>query len=591
MTHAPDRPAPRAPLRVGVLLDSARPPRWVHALIASIDAPPVSTLALVVVHEARGRGARAGAGAAGSLRRRVAGLVRARRHWLYRLYRAADGALFPLRPDPFERASIEPLVSRCPLLRVASRLTERGALLAAETVDAILRHDLDVALQFGRRIGGRALRIARYGVWSCEVGAEPAGEGEGEGEGAERGTVAGFWEMMEGRPVTSAMLRLLLPEPQDDRVIALSFARTDKRSAKGNQFYCCQRGSVLVERKLHEVYERGSDALAMVPLPDPATLPPASPPRSVPTNAEMLVSMAKKGGSALRSRLQRAGSFAQWFIAYRFDDESAMAGVPTPPGRGGFVHLVPPPDRFWADPFPVSWGDRHCIFVEEYLYRERKAHIAVLVLARDGTWTGPVPVLVRPHHLSYPFVFEWRGAHFMCPEARESGAVALYRATAFPYEWTLEGTLLTNVRAVDPTLIELEDRWWMFANLGREGVSDPSCWDDELHLFHARSPLGPWTPHRRNPVKTDLRNSRPAGRLFRWDGGLFRPAQNCSERYGRAITINRIVRIDEDAYGEVPAFEIPPTWAPGLLRTHTINAAPGVTVVDGQLEQRRRLLP
>ena len=38
------------------------------------------------------------------------------------------------------------------------------------------------------------------------------------------------------------------------------------------------------------------------------------------------------------------------------------------------------------------------------------------------------------------------------------------------------------------------------------------------HVFHADSPFGPFTPHRRNPVKSDVRSARPAGKLFTWNG-------------------------------------------------------------------------
>jgi transcriptional regulator GlxA family with amidase domain len=44
-----------------------------------------------------------------------------------------------------------------------------------------------------------------------------------------------------------------------------------------------------------------------------------------------------------------------------------------------------------------------------------------------------------------------------------------------------------------------------------------NCIPDELSLFYAESPLGPWTPHPRNPVKSDVRGSRPAGGLFEWN--------------------------------------------------------------------------
>ena len=73
----------------------------------------------------------------------------------------------------------------------------------------------------------------------------------------------------------------------------------------------------------------------------------------------------------------------------------------------------------------------------------------------------------------------------------------------------------------------------------------------------------------------------PAGRLFRWKGAYYRPAQDCSVRYGYAITINRIDQIDTRRFRETEVSKIPPTWQPHLLGTHTINAADELTVIDG----------
>jgi len=575
MTPATGPGRERAPLRVGVFVDCIRQPRWVHVLLAAIESSSFGTIALVILNDEPERG---GAVSSRGARQRMRKLMARQRHGLYVLYRKIDDALFTMHPDPFERTGIEALIAGRPMLHVTARSGDQCDSLSGAEVATIRRYDLDVGLQLGHPMRGRALEVAKHGVWTCA----PA-----EGDANHLRSV-GFWEMIEGRPITAATLHLLMPEPERDRVIGRSFARTDKRSARGNQLYCYERAAALIVRKLHDLYEFGPETLTSVDRRDP--LEPASRDRSdgLPTNAEMLVSIARKGGRFVRSRIGRAGSFLQWFVAYRFDGETGSANDAPQVARGGFRHLVPPPDRFWADPFPVCCGDRYYVFVEQYLYQERKAHIAVLQVGRDGSWTHPVPVLERPYHLSYPFVFQWRGDYFMYPEARASGAVELYRATSFPFAWELEGRVLANVRAVDPTLTEIDGRWWMFANVAREGMSDPSCWDDELHLFHAPTPLGPWTPHRRNPVKSDLRGARPAGRLYRVNGDLYRPAQDCSERYGQAITINRIVRINPDEFQEVVASEIRPRWAAGLLRTHTINAASGLTVIDGEIRRRRR---
>jgi hypothetical protein len=110
---------------------------------------------------------------------------------------------------------------------------------------------------------------------------------------------------------------------------------------------------------------------------------------------------------------------------------------------------------------------------------------------------------------------------------------------------------------------------------------------DELHLYYSSTPLGPWKPHKQNPVKSDVRNSRPAGRLFYWNGELCRPAQDSSQRYGYAMTINRILRLTPDEFVEQEISKILPQWRRDLRGTHTLNICEDLTVIDCLVHRRR----
>jgi hypothetical protein len=150
----------------------------------------------------------------------------------------------------------------------------------------------------------------------------------------------------------------------------------------------------------------------------------------------------------------------------------------------------------------------------------------------------------------------------------------LYRSTSFPFEWELQKVLMADVRAKDATLAEINGKWWMFVSIAENSIPD------ELYVFYAETPLGPWTPHKRNPVKSDVRGSRPAGNLFQWNGSVYRPAQDSSGRYGYAISINRIVQLDEDVFREEEVSKILPDWNKRLLGTHTLSIANDLTIVD-----------
>ena len=159
----------------------------------------------------------------------------------------------------------------------------------------------------------------------------------------------------------------------------------------------------------------------------------------------------------------------------------------------------------------------------------------------------------------------------------------VFRARRFPFDWVQETVMLEGLEVFDPTLAEIEGVWWLFCTQAEPGAS---TWD-ELHLFHGPTPFGPWTQHRRNPVKSDVRSARPAGRPYRQGGEWYRPAQNCSVRYGYGLSINRIDRISPSEYRETEVMSILPDWAPGLIGTHTLNAAGRLTVTDGRLRRTR----
>jgi len=112
-------------------------------------------------------------------------------------------------------------------------------------------------------------------------------------------------------------------------------------------------------------------------------------------------------------------------------------------------------------------------------------------------------------------------------------------------------------------------------------------YDDEveskLYLWHAPRLEGPWEPHAANPLKTDVRSSRPAGRPFLFDGIYYRPAQDGSRGYGSGICINRIVCLTTREFAETPVRHISPISGSGYQEgIHTLVGCGPVTVIDGK---------
>ena len=138
-----------------------------------------------------------------------------------------------------------------------------------------------------------------------------------------------------------------------------------------------------------------------------------------------MVPLRQRGVAARTARraAEKALKLETWSIAYRFGPEEEWNG-----SLDGFFRLDPPSGWFWADPFSIERDGRYWIFFEELPLGAAKAHISVVEVRRDGTTWGPVKVLERPYHLSYPFLVEEDGALFMIPETADNGTVEIYRS-------------------------------------------------------------------------------------------------------------------------------------------------------------------
>ena len=241
-----------------------------------------------------------------------------------------------------------------------------------------------------------------------------------------------------------------------------------------------------------------------------------------------------------------------------------------------------PPTRsfaFRADPFAL-WDDGKLnIFVEYFDYRERKGRIELLVYDDQLRLLRTRTVLSRSWHLSYPMVFRANGEIWMLPEARQSGAVTLYRALSFPDEWEPAATIDIAPDAVDVTPLFRSGKWWLFYARGQRSRPD----EMELNIAFAKTLAGPWTPHPLNPVRRGPRSTRPAGTpAVRADGGIDLPVQDSGRTYGGAVRRLTISRLDEAEFEarDAPWLDPALALAPFFDGLHTLSAAEGVSLID-----------
>ncbi len=301
---------------------------------------------------------------------------------------------------------------------------------------------------------------------------------------------------------------------------------------------------------------------------------------------------------------ERFGFVQPWVIAYRAGEaglgirgegglgigdwglDSARHPIPNPQSPiPSLRFLLPPADRFYADPFPLEHDGRRLLYFEDSRHRPVKGVISYVELDASGRPSEPRTALETDCHLSYPFMFVWEGRPYMIPETFQHKRIELYRAEDFPGRWVLDRVLLDGVTGVDATLVEHEGRWWLFVSQG----APSGAFGPEVSLYYAQTPLGPWTPHPGNPVVTEVRQARPAGRPFLVGGRLIRPGQDCSVRWGYGISFNRVEILSPTDYRERAVARLGPDWFPGAAATHTYNRSPTVEVLDVQIPVRRKL--
>ena len=373
--------------------------------------------------------------------------------------------------------------------------------------------------------------------------------------------------LAHGAPGTIARLYRLTPDPDRATVLQEGWFRAQTADAPGTRSVL-DRVAPWCARVLTQI-ANGEDVASAPPQPT-AGCAEVRPP-------------SHAGGW----RQEAAGAFERWVrrewwtvgvLPFGIAEILERGALPEPRWIAG-----QPDDRCYADPFPLRHaGGRLDLMIEAYRRRGGPGSIVELAVDADGGVVDSHARIAGGEHASYPFLLRRDGRILCVPETARLGRISAYACDPGDGAWRAERDLLTGFPAVDATLLEHGGRWWIFCTHRDEENQT------ELHLFSAPDWTGPWAPHPLNPVKADARSSRPAGACFAIDGVTYRPAQDCSLRYGGAIAINRIVELSERRFREEMVLTLRPSpespWPDGM---HTINSLGDVTVVDGLRVEKR----
>ena len=416
-------------------------------------------------------------------------------------------------------------------------------------VEAIRKYELDFILHFGTSIlGGEILAAARYGVWAYQYD-DP---------------------ILQRELISTGTLERLTGEPDSGVVLRQCYLKTIPYSYKEN-VAGLWKAAVDMPAQVCKDILNGNGAYVDGKPSRRKTWGPA-------TKVQVALFAARRVKAWIWNQIDGLLHSEGWNIGVVHAGIEEFLDANFHPEIRWLPRLRP--KEFIADPFIEAVGPNGLELLAERFDHDRKRGYIVRVREDEQGGLSMETLLEASGHLSYPYLIRHRGAKYIIPESSSAREVALYRMDEGGGRFTRVATLVKDFAALDATVLQHEGRWWMFAT-DADGPKDAN-----LHLWFAEELQGPWQPHALNPVKLDVRSSRPAGTPFYHKGTLYRPAQNCSVTYGGSTTINRVARLTTAEFEEEVVRDLRhDPKGEYKLGFHTLAAGEGFTVVDGRCDE------
>jgi hypothetical protein len=481
--------------------------------------------------------------------------------FLYRVYRAVDRRIFLQEPDAFSKKDIRTLTGwHAKELKVYPLQSTFSDKLREEDIQTIKSYQLDILIRLGFRIlKGDILASAKYGVWSYHHGDNLVN----------RGGPPCFWEVILGIETSGSVLQILTEDLDDGKVIYRSWSSTDPLSVERNAQKVFWKSAYFIPRLVRLLALNGEGFLQKRQVALKPEIPSKPQFYKPPQNMVMLQQLVKLWGLNLWRKLRSRIKKPHWDVYWKNNADFIQ---PTK----SLKLINNPKNSYLADPFIVEDKGNTVMFVEFFNKQSQKGNIACAEFQK-GSWSDFKKVIEENWHLSYPFIWEEKEQFWMLPESGAADRIYRYLCKEFPFAWERKDVFFEG-EAYDPTLVFYKDKYWLFVNQKTHPRASPF---DELFLYFSNEIENPkWHAHPMNPIVSDVRCSRPAGKIFEKNGIWYRPAQDSGKHYGHQIKIQRIKLWTEKEYEEETDQIISPGWAEGIIGTHTLNFTDNFLTVD-----------
>jgi hypothetical protein len=468
---------------------------------------------------------------------------------LFRLYNR-----FVFRPDAKKLVDLSELLKGSDVIQ--STPIEKGIsnYLNEDTLNKIRDLKPHFILRFGFGIlKGEVLDIPKHGVWSFHHGDEQY----------YRGAPPGFWEIYNQDVITGAILQRLTSKLDAGYIIRKAYYKTVDHSWNFHLNRLLYESSrwplqavIDIKNSCFSAYESKSEATIY----------------KSPRNLQFIRFGLRILSNKIRFHYYNFLKAEDWNVGIINQGIEDFVKNPDTDSHEITWLKKKTKNTFLADPFLMTKDTTTKIIAESYSLKDEYAS----VVAIDPKSLEQKTVIDSGKHLSYPGTYEFNGDHYCIPESFSVAKIALHKWNPEKEIFEEDAILIDKVNGVDPTLLFHENKYWLFFT--KQDL--PSV---NLYIYYADSLKGPYQPHANNPVKSDIRSSRPAGHFIKSEGKLLRPVQDCAKHYGAALRLMEVTKLSTTSFEERLKIIIEPKKRSKFNQgIHTLNGNDSLTIIDGK---------
>lgn len=424
-----------------------------------------------------------------------------------------------------------------------------------QEINEIKKLKLDIIINCQYRIlKGLILTTPRLGIWSLHNSDNQKYRGE----------PSGFWEIFNREKESGSVLQILTEKLDAGRILRKGTFITENTSIARHRDKLLMESSEWVNSAVNQAYFNRESIASIESTKTNAKI------YKQPNFIKFLIFLFILGINNIKKMIHKYFFYEYWNIGIlKSPIESIATSSPNKVEwlneEQGYIYK--------ADPFGYIDKDGILsIIFEEYDYLNSTGTIK-----RYNSRTSQIETFIdSKFHHSYPFIFHDDNKSYCIPECHQAKNITLHQIDE--NNKIVKKTIVLNGEPyTDSTIAKFNGYYWIFC------TKSFSFNDSNTNLYCYYSPTfdGKYIEHPLNPIKSNIKNARPAGTPFVIDNILYRPSMDCSNGYGSKLIINKIKKINTMEYEEEVCNIIHPSteYKDGI---HHISTVGDKTLIDGK---------